>query len=1146
MILQEISEKLLETKDLKEALGSLEKTFSMEGIAPAAFPPLIASIFIKSKKQVLVVSSNQQKLLDLKRDLTNFADETLVNAFPKRETIPYEFMLPIEKSGRERISAIYRAMSGTPGIFLISTEALMRKIPEKSFFTKKGLSLEKDEEYPFDDIIETLTLYGYSRESRVESFGQFSVKGSIIDIFMPGFDNPIRLDFFDDTLETIREFNPESQVSKGMQKFNEITIYPRKELILLPREEKSFREEIKKMIPSSRDLPENFSQWLEGEKELSQYIPGVEDLFHAIVQGETFDSFLNEDFIPVFLDTPDIINEQQNIIKSFEELYRKQKKKTPAFPPDIIIDIHKPEELLQGAIQLQSYRINPEAITPDIKTPQNYQGKIKTVRQALTDLIDQNWQVIMTTSFEGQARRLMDLFKDLSPREGFESYDDNSNFQILICPLGSGAIYENLKTLILTDHEIFGKSYRTRKRFKDKLSRPIDSFLELQPGDYVVHLNHGIGIFNKLEKMSAGGVERDFLVINYKDEDKLYVSLDQINLVQKYIGPDGRKPRIDNLGKKSSWNKIKQRVKESVEEIAAELIKIYSKRNALRGYRFPPDTIWQEEFESLFEYEETADQITAIEDTKDDMESEKPMDRLICGDVGFGKTEVAIRASFKAVMAGKQVAMLVPTTVLAMQHFETFRKRFLEYPISIEMLSRFKTTGQIRDIKEKLANGEIDIVIGTHALIGKDVKIKQLGLLIIDEEQRFGVKHKEQLKRFRTMVDVLTLSATPIPRTLHMSLSGIRDLSLITTPPENRQTVETFVMEENPEVLRKAIIEEVKRKGQVFFVHNRVQTIDTQKILLEKLVPEATFGVAHGQMKEHELEEIMIDFMYHKFDVLISTTIVESGLDIPNANTIIINRADTFGLSQLYQLKGRVGRSIRKAKAYMFFPRHKSLTEEAQKRLKVISEYSQLGSGFKIAMKDLEIRGSGNILGKEQSGSIMEVGFDLYCQMLNDSVSKMKGETIQGDFRSMIFINTDFYIPESYIGDDKQKIEFYKRFEAALSEEEVERVQDEMIDRFGPIPPEVKVLTETEKIRTIASQLAIEEIREDMVNFRIKITEDAKLDRSRLVQEIGKRQNLSLDRKDPSVVLLKKDHESPEKKINTLKKWLQQFMTKSE
>jgi len=889
------------------------------------------------------------------------------------------------------------------------------------------------------------------------------------------------------------------------------------------------------------DLPDEFTRWLKNDNH-NEKIPGLEDYFHEITDSCSIIDFLDKEASVILLEWPGLISRKNKTIKNYGDLYERKSKEIYCCAAGSLIDQEVMENIQKTSLTFQTFTSTAGALNWSMKSIKNYQGKIKSVRDEIEEKISEGWDIIITTSFEGQARRLTDIFSELDPDSNFEKYNPESSLSIVISPLSSGVELGESRTLIITDHEIFGKSYRKRKHFKSKTSRPIETFLDLKPGDYVVHINHGIGIFRNIERMAAGGVERDFILIDYADEDKLYVSLDQISLVQKYIGTEGRKPRIDALGKKSAWNKIKQRVKESVEEIAHELIKIYSKRSALNGFRFPPDTQWQEEFESLFEFEETPDQLTAIEDVKDDMETDKPMDRLVCGDVGFGKTEVAIRASFKAVMAGKQVAILVPTTILAMQHFETFKKRFNGYPITIEMISRFRTKGEIIKIKSQLASVGIDIIIGTHAILSSDINIKNLGLLIIDEEQRFGVKHKEQLKKFRTIVDVLTLSATPIPRTLHISMAGIRDLTIIATPPESRQAIETYVLEENPEILREAILNEISRGGQIFYVYNRVQTIETQMVLLKNLVPEATFCVAHGQMHEHELEDIMIDFMDKKYDVLISTTIIESGLDIPNVNTIIINRADTFGLSQLYQLKGRVGRSTRQAYAYLFYPRHASLTEEAQKRLQVIAEYSELGSGFKIAMKDLEIRGAGNILGHEQSGSIMDVGFDLYCQMLEDEIKMLKGEKIEEYFRTSLFIKTDFFIPDSYMNDDKQKIEFYKRFESCEAAEEVDILETELIDRFGTPPSEVNTLVELERIRAISSSLKISEILEENNKIKIRISSLCIISGEKLASAISKDKRISLDSKDPELMIFNYIEKEPEKKLNELKKWLQQFV----
>jgi transcription-repair coupling factor (superfamily II helicase) len=1141
MILKTISDIFAASDEFREIEKYNLQPAAIEGISPGAFPLIISSFFNSRMGQTLVVVETIQQLNDLYLDLSCYVDDTYLYKFPSWETIPYEFMSPSETTERDRITALYRIISEQPVIVIATMESITRKIPSASFFLKKGLTLLINEDYPFDDIIETLVQYGYSRETRLESFGQFSVKGSIIDIFLPSMENPVRLDFFGDTLESIREFDINTQVSTGKGLPEAVTIYPRRELILFESEKNKIRNYLKENTHETMDLPDEIKKWLSDDNYSIDRIPGIEDFFHEITGSDTIDTYFDENHTVFMLESSSITSAFDRMEKNFTEIYEKRKKHLHCLPPEKLICREALIKAEKRAITIQTFTTTTDALTWDIKSIPGFQGKIKSVRDELGSRMSEGYKIIMTTSFEGQARRLADLFIDFNPHYNFESYDPDSPFNIVISPLNIGIDIAGIKTLILTDHEIFGKSYRKKRFFKNRSSRPIDTFLELKPGDYVVHINHGIGTFSSIERMSAGGVERDFIVIEYADSDKLYVSLDQINFVQKYIGIDGRKPRIDSLGRKSSWNRIKEKVQGAVEEIAGELIKIYAQRNALKGFRFPPDTRWQEEFESQFEFEETPDQITAIEDVKDDMEKDKPMDRLVCGDVGFGKTEVAIRSAFKAVMAGKQVAILVPTTVLAMQHFETFKKRFSGYPVNIEMMSRFRTRGEITAIKKKLDDAQIDIVIGTHAILAKDMKIKNLGLLIIDEEQRFGVKHKEELKRFRVMVDVLTLSATPIPRTLHMSMAGIRDLSIIATPPENRLPIETYVIEENPDILRQAILNEKARGGQVFFVHNRVQSIDTQMIILSKLVPEATCCIAHGQMNEHELEEVMIDFLNRKYDILISTTIIESGLDMPNVNTIIINRADTFGLSQLYQLKGRVGRSIKKAYAYLFYPRHTSLSEEAHKRLKVIAEYSDLGSGFKIAMKDLEIRGAGNILGREQSGSIMEVGFDLYCQMLEDAVKTLKGEEVKPYFRTSVFLRSDFSIPDSYIADDRQKIEFYKRFESCDTIDEVDSIESELIDRFGVQPPEVTMLVELERVRALASALMIDEILEDQRKINIRITSICLIPGEKLIKAISTDPRLKTDPKNTENLNFRPFAKSPEKKLTELKKWLQQF-----
>jgi len=1134
MIIQKLAKNFLNTPEFSQ-LNASDKV-NIEGISSASYPLLISSLFLREKKQILVVLDSTQKMNDLLLDLSCFLDDNQIIPIPSWETLPYEFVSPPEKVERQRITALYSLLDKKQGVYITTVEGLIRTLPSPDFLLKRGLKLTIDEEIPYDDIIETLVEYGYTRENRVETFGQFSVKGGIIDVYLSSYSDPVRLDFFDDTLESIRLFDINSQVSIG--KTDEVTIYPRKELILFNNEKKELIDILTKAQSQGKELTDEILMSLENQT--IDDIHGIEDLFPFIIEEDSLLSYIQEDALIIHVEPAELLTKKRNLNRTFDELYSSKKSSTLCCDPQKLLHPHLYDQSTEKAIVLQTMTTSPDALRWPLRSLQNFHGKIKAVREEIGQRLDDGWKVIITTGFEGQARRLHDLLKEFNPDSHFNELK-NVNLSILITPLHEGVEIIPTKTLLLSDHEIFGKSYRKKKQFKKKASRPIDSFLDLKIGDYVVHLNHGIGTFTKIERMSAGGVERDFLHIEYADGDKLYVPLDQITMVQKYIGAEGRKPRIDSLGKKSAWNRIKKKALEAVEEIAKELLEIYSKRNALKGYQYPPDTLWQEEFESLFEYEETPDQITTIEDVKDDMENIKPMDRLVCGDVGFGKTEVAIRAAFKSVMAGRQVAILVPTTVLAMQHYNNFKKRFAEYPIDVEMMSRFKSRKEIIEIKEKLSKGKVDIVIGTHALIAKDVKIENLGLLIIDEEQRFGVRHKEQLKKLRSTVDVMTLSATPIPRTLHMSMAGMRDLSIISTPPENRQSIETYVMEDNPDILRRAILTELERDGQAFFVHNRVQTIDAMATMLENLVPEASIGVAHGQMGENELEEVIIDFLDKKYDILISTTIIESGLDIPNVNTIIINRADTFGLSQLYQLKGRVGRSERRAYAYLFYPRHVPLSEDAQKRLNVIAEYSELGSGFKIAMKDLEIRGAGNILGKEQSGSIMDVGFDLYCQMLEDTVRSLKGEEPLTPYRTPVFVRNDLFIPNSYISDEMQKIEFYKRFESCNDVEEIDTLTDEMIDRFGNPPSEVLILIEMEKIRTIASSLRIEEILEDSKAFRLTITGESRINPEKLIPLIHSDDRLAVDPKMNEVLLFSPHEGAVEKKLLELKKWLQQL-----
>jgi transcription-repair coupling factor (superfamily II helicase) len=1111
----------------------------IEGIPRSAYPFFVSAIYRSLSRPMLVIVKNATEMQEFLNDISVFIEPEQIAPFPSWEILPYEYVTPSEKIERERITTLSRCLARDTVIIVATVESLMRRVPCREYLKGRSFTLLKGTEYPFDNLIARFASYGYARESRVEVFGQFSVKGGIIDIFLPSSENPVRIDFFGDTIESIREFDPESQVSQ--QEVDSIQIVPRREIVLSAEESRVIRKELAAAKSSGKKFPDKIDHVLSSHEDFFE-IPGIEDLFPLAIEPETLADYLPVNTQIILLDRHELNNQIEAHSIIYDELWNRKKEETLALPPDKIIVRDPFDNLPDNFLRMQTFVTEENSTRPDVKSIPSFSGKISAVRDEIKVLLDDGWKIIIMTAFEGQARRMSDLFSEFKPPKDNESFNEKTRFQILLTSYSSGLRIASAKILVLTDHDIFGKSYKRKKSFKGKKSRPISSFLELVPGDSVVHINHGIGIFKGIERMTAGGIERDFLNLEYAQGDKLYVSLDQLNMVQKYIGMDGKNPRIDALGKNSAWNRIKEKVQRSVEEIAQELIAIYARRKALKGFQFPPDTLWQEEFESKFEYEETPDQLSAIEDVKDDMESSMPMDRLVCGDVGFGKTEVAIRAAFKSVMAGRQVAILAPTTILAMQHFKTFQVRYEGYPFTIGMVSRFRSAADIKKTKNLMKEGKLDIVIGTHALLSKDVEFKNLGLLVIDEEQRFGVKHKETIKKIRSQVDVVTLSATPIPRTLHMSMAGMRDLSIIATPPENRQSIETYVLDDNPDIVRMAIIRELDRGGQVFVVHNRVQTIDMHAESIKNLVPHARIAVAHGQMFEHELEDIMLAFIEDRFDILVATSIIESGLDMPNVNTIIIDRADTFGLSQLYQLKGRVGRSDRKGYAYLFHPAHVALTEVAQKRLNVIAEYADLGSGFKIAMKDLEIRGAGNILGHEQSGNIMDVGFDLYCQMLEDAVRKLKGEKPLRVFRTPVFLNFSMFIPESYISDEKQKMEFYKRFEACESIEEIDALENEVIDRFGEYPVQVRLLIEIERIRTIASMLLIDEILEDSYGtIRITISEQAIFDFGKLASLITRDARFAFDPVNKSILRFKPVESETEKKLNELKKWLQQL-----
>ncbi len=693
----------------------------------------------------------------------------------------------------------------------------------------------------------------------------------------------------------------------------------------------------------------------------------------------------------------------------------------------------------------------------------------------------EKYKILILSGTRSRGERLVNHLRDMGVESSYKDIVREikpGEVVITFGNQGNGFQYYDIKLSVISDKDIFGQFKKKGKKKQNKKGTgKIKSFTELKPGDFVVHANHGIGVFKGIKQLELQGNKKDYLELIYHSDDKLYVPVEQLDMVQRYIGSEGKKPKVSKLGS-SEWTKTKNKVKKSIEEIAEDLVKLYAIRATLKGYKYSDDTVWQKQFEEEFPYEETPDQLLAIEDIKRDMESPKPMDRLLCGDVGYGKTEVAIRAAFKAVMDGKQVAFLVPTTILAQQHYNNFKQRFWDFPITVDVISRFRTLSEQKATIKSIKEGNVDILIGTHRILQKDIKFKDLGLLIIDEEQRFGVKHKEKMKNLKKNVDVLTLSATPIPRTLHMSLVGVRDISVIETPPEERYPVQTYVVEYNDQLIRDSILREISRGGQIYFVYNRVESIHEMASYISKLVPEGRVQIAHGQMKEKELENVVLDFTENKFDILIATTIIETGMDIKNVNTMIIYDADKMGLSQLYQLRGRVGRTNRMAYCYLTYKRDKILTEVAEKRLKAIKDFTELGSGFKIALKDLEIRGAGNMMGSAQHGHMASIGYDLYCRMLEDTIKLVRGDIDKEPVETSVELKIDAYIPNTYIKDETQKIEVYKKIASIDSKEEFMDIEEELEDRFSDIPISVYNLMNISYIRSLGKKVDIEEIKE--------------------------------------------------------------------
>ncbi len=964
------------SKGLKRVLNDLkkgEKEVRVSGLWGSAKALLLSSLSKKLSHPILIITSDEEKRIEVEEDLGIFSTEVPILSFPSQEM-------------NKRLFSLSSLLSSTEFLLVTDRKVLEEKIISPNDFLKFSSKIRVNEDLKRERFIKGLVSSGYEGTPMIERRGEFSIRGGIIDIWSSQDENPLRIELLGERIESLRRFDPLTQ--RSIKKIKEAQIIP-------------------------------FTS--QGKATLFDYLP-----------KNTL-----------------IATESPNHASSAGRRRGDSELKTPNYQLLRFLPFFQ-----EGAIDFATQPM------------ENFHRKIDLLRERIREWQRENYRIFIFADNQGQKERYLDLLKDLKELE------------IRVGSLSAGFLAPELKLAILTDEEIFGR-YGQRKyleKFRYKEGVPISTFFELEEGDYVVHQDYGIGIYEGLKRLKVGGGEMDFSSLRYAGGDRLYIPIDKSHFVSKYIGTEGYRPKVYRLGG-TSWERVREKVRERVRELAEELLNLYASRKAFKGYSFPKDDHWQMEFDSAFIYSETPDQARAIEEVKRNMEDPHPMDRLICGDVGYGKTEIAMRSAFKAAIDGKQAALLTPTTILAEQHYRTFRERFADWPVRIEMLSRFRTKTEQGKIIKDLKKGLVDIIIGTHRLIQKDVDFKDLGLVIIYEEQRFGVRHKERLKALRKLVDVLTLSATPIPRTLHLSLSGIWDMSIVNTPPEGRLPIATYVTEYDEKIVKRAIEFELFRKGQVYFVHNRIENIPGLAKSLKKVFPKARIAIAHGRMAERELEEVMLRFVRREIDILVSTVIVESGLDIPNVNTLIVKDAQDFGLSTLYQLRGRVGRGRNKAYAYFFYPRGYPLSSVQTKRLATISHFTELGSGFKIAMKDLEIRGAGNILGPEQSGYIMEVGFDLYCKLLEEAVERLKGKEPTPSLPSpKITLDIKAYLPQEYIPDQTQRIVFYKRMASSLKEEEIKDLEEELKDRFGPLPEEAKNLLGIMDLKILAQRLGIVEI----------------------------------------------------------------------
>ncbi|WP_204172824.1 transcription-repair coupling factor [Staphylococcus sp. GDY8P72P] len=1098
-------------QELNEVFG--EDNILVTGLSASAKATIIAEKFLQSSKQLLIVTNNLYQADKLETDLLQFVPANDIYKYPMQNIMTEEFSTQSPQFMSERVRTLTALAQNQRGLFIVPLNGLKKWLTPVDMWKAHQLTLQVGDDIDVDAFLTKLVNMGYRRESVVSNLGEFSLRGGIIDVY-PLIGEPVRIELFDTEVDSIRDFDVETQRSN--ENIEQIHITTASDYIITDEVLQHTKEQLQKAYEETRpkidkavrnDLKETYESFKLFEETHFDHQVLRRLVAFMYEQPATLVDYFQDDAIIAVDEYNRIKETEQTLTTETDEFSQNLIESGKGFIGQTFISYDNFESHL-NAFNVAYFTLFTATMPVKLnhiikfscKPVQQYYGQYDIMRSEFQRFIQNDYTIVILAETEVKKERIQSMLSEMHIPTFIDGHSNDIEGGCAVITEGSlseGFELPYMQLVVVTERELF-KSKQKKKRKQQKTlsnAEKIKSYQDLKVSDYVVHVHHGVGRYLGVETLEVGGVHKDYIKLQYKGTDQLFVPVDQMDQVQKYVASEDKSPKLNKLGG-TEWKKTKAKVQQSVEDIADELITLYKEREMSVGYQYGPDTAEQNDFELDFPYELTPDQAKSISEIKQDMEQQRPMDRLLCGDVGYGKTEVAVRAAFKAIYEGKQVAFLVPTTILAQQHYETLIERMQDFPIDIELISRFRTTKEIKETKEGLKSGKVDIVVGTHKLLGKNISYKDLGLLIVDEEQRFGVRHKERIKSLKTNVDVLTLTATPIPRTLHMSMLGVRDLSVIETPPENRFPVQTYVLEQNTNFIKEALEREISREGQVFYLYNKVQSIYEKREQLQMLLPDANIGVAHGQMTERDLEETMLGFINHEYDVLVTTTIIETGVDVPNANTLIIEEADRFGLSQLYQLRGRVGRSSRIGYAYFLHPTNKVLTETAEERLQAIKEFTELGSGFKIAMRDLNIRGAGNLLGKQQHGFIDSVGFDLYSQMLEEAVNEKRG--IQPETEEApeveIELNIDAYLPAEYIQNEQAKIEIYKKLRKIESEAQLIDVKDELLDRFNEYPIEVERLLDMMEIKVHALHVGVTSIKDKGKHIEIYLSEKATQD----------------------------------------------------